>query len=227
MSHLVVRKAGPEGRFKREWKWDPEERCLRNDDLGVNCRVVDAVDEETGEVKYEAVALESRRIELHTVVRKDDLHFGFVFHRRFHVIPPEISAREWERDPSKTLSVLEYGTGVEEYEASHGLALNNLEEVLEEIGLAVLEAVRIGFQKESPPLGGPAYEHFAVLVGRESSGRAKEANEEISHVKFFPPEEVRKIPTICGITRGSLWAFRSWGLEQDPDSLWYEAAVRL
>lgn len=227
MGCLVVRKAGPEGRFTRQWKWDPDERCLRNDDLGVNRRVVDMVDEKTGEVKYEAVALESRRIELHTVVRKDDVHFGFVLHRRATVIPPEVSSREFARDPNRVLSVLEYGTGIEEYEASHGLAMNRLEEVLEEIGLAVVQAVPIGFVKESPSLGGPAHEHFAVMVGREASGHAKEANEEISHVRFFPPEEVRRVKTICGLTKASLWSFRSWGLEQDHDSFWYEAAARL
>ncbi len=228
MGRLVVRRAGLEGRFTRNgWRWNAGERCLENLDLGVRRRVVDMVDEETGEVKYEAVALESRRVELHTVVRKDDLHFGFVFHRRATVIPPEVSSWEFAEDSMQVLSVLEYGTGIEEYEASHGLARNKLEEVLEEIGLAVIMAMPIGFVKESPPLGGVAHEHFAVMVGHEASGHAKEENEEISHVRFFPPEEVRKVKTICGLTKASLWGFRSWGLEQDSHSFWYEAACRL
>ena len=113
MGHLVVRRAGPEGRFEKQWKWYPEERRLENAIHGAAIQVIDAVDETTGEVAYEGIAIESRRGELHTVIRNDDLHFGFVFHRRFSVIPPGVSSREFAEDPGRILSVLKPGTGIE------------------------------------------------------------------------------------------------------------------
>ncbi|MBI1975353.1 MAG: hypothetical protein HYS57_03265 [Parcubacteria group bacterium] len=227
MVRLVVRRPGPEGRFEKQWLWIPEQRRLENLIHGAAIQVFDAVDEVTGEVMHEGIALESRRAELHVVVREEDQHFGFVFHRRLSVIPPVVSVRLFSEDPNRILSVFDWAAGIEEYEASHGLARNRLEEVLQEMGLAVHDSVHIGAIKDTPPIGGIAHELFAVKVGRESSGQAPERGEEISHVRFFPPEEVKGIQTICGLTQSSLWRFRSWGLSQPRDSFWYSAASRL
>lgn len=227
MEKFVVRRAGPEDRFPKQWKWDPEQRRLENKLHGCAVQVFDAVREVDGEVVYEGIALESRRVEIHLVVRQDDLNIGFVFHRRLSVIPPIISTTLFEKDSGRILSVLEHGLGIEEYETSHGLARNKLEEVLQEIGLKIINAEQIGFIKDSPSLGGVAHELFAVIVGRESSGESPEMNEEIQYVKFFPPEEVRNIQTICGLTQSALWRFRCWGLAQDAESFWNKVTVRL
>jgi len=224
---LVVRPPGPEGRFQKQWRWIPERRRLENALHGAAVQVFDAVDEVTGKVEYEGIAIESRRIELHVVVRQDDHHVGLVSHRRLSVIPPNVSAAEFAKNPERILSVLEYGSGMDEYEASHGLAVTPLEEVGQEIGLKVIVAESIGFIKESPPLGGVAHELFAVVVGRESSGETPEPNEEIHCVKFFPPEKVKNIETICGVTQAALWRFRSWGLAQARGTIWSEVASRL
>lgn len=200
---------------------------MENLEHGCRIQVFDATDEETSKVMYEEFALESRRVEIHVVMREDDLNVGFVFHRRLSVIPTEVSLAKFAEDPGQILSVVEYGTGIEEYEASHGLARNRLEEVLQEMGLKVIKAESIGFVKDSPSLGGIAHELFAVMVGRESSGEYPEKTEEIYHVKFFPPEAVRNVQTICGLTQAALWRFRSWGLSQSISSFWYKVAVRL
>ena len=227
MSRLVVRPPGPEGRFKKQWRWDPQRRRLENAEHGAAIQVIDAVNADSGEVAYEGIVIESRRCELHIPVRRDDMSIGFVFHRRFSVIPPEISTREFAADPGQILSVIQFGTGIEEYEACHGLAISRLEEVLQEIGCKVAGFERIGCVKESPPLGGIGHEFFAVEVNREPSGEILEANEEISHVKFFPAREVRNIQTMCGLTQAALWRFRVWGLGQDKGSLWREVASEL
>ena len=78
MKKLVVRPAGPEDRFEKQWKWVPERRRLENTAHGAAVQVFDAVDEETGEVAYEGIAIESRRIEIHIVVRQEDYNIGFV-----------------------------------------------------------------------------------------------------------------------------------------------------
>lgn len=153
MKRLVVGCPGAEDRFSKQWKWIAERRRLENSGLGVAIQVFDALDAESEEVAYEGIAIESRRIELHVVVREDDRHIGLVLHRRLSVIPPEVSKREFGKNPSGILSVLEHATGIEEYEASHGLAEDPLEEIRQEFGLHVIEAELIGFVKESPPLG--------------------------------------------------------------------------
>lgn len=233
---IVMRLAGPEDRKELKgkfWKCDGERRRLGNDVFGVSYQVIDAVSAETGEVLYEKVSLQGPRTEMHVVVRNDDSHFGFVYHGRFDVIKPEYSVAQYAEHPERAISVLEAawngGTGIEEYQVAHGLAKNRLEEVLEEIGLQWIEAAPIGFVHAIPPLGGSAHQLFAVKVGREASGKKPEKHEEIGHVRFFPPEEVRKVlsNTICGMTKGALWTFRSWGLEQPGGSFWHRAAMRL
>ncbi|MBI3589593.1 MAG: hypothetical protein HY093_04260 [Candidatus Liptonbacteria bacterium] len=226
-TRLIVRPPGPESRFGKQWRWDPRKRRLENAIHGAAIQIIDAVNVSTGEVAYEGIAIESRRGELHIVIRQSDGHLGFVFHRRFSVIPPEISAVAFARDPSQILGVLKYGSGIEEYEAVHGLALTPLEKVLEEMRLKVVEAASIGFVHALPALSGAAHELFATLVGLGSSGSHPEPNEEIDHVRFFPPEEVRKIKTICSLTQAALWRFRCWGLIQSPDSIWYQTASQL
>lgn len=221
------------GRFTKEWKWNAERRCLENLQHGCTIQVIDAVDEATGEVAYEGIVIESQRIEMDVVVRQEDGYFGFVYHRRFSVIKPAYSIVKFAKNPTQIISVVEAAqkdsAGIEEYQIVHGLAKARFEEVLEEIGLQWIVAEPIGFVKESPPLGGPAHELFAVMVGRKTSGHQLELNEEISHVKFFPPEKVREVleKTICGMTKAALWTFRSWGLKQSKYSFWHSAAVRL
>lgn len=233
MKRLIARLVGSEGRFLKQWKWDSQRRRLENKEHGAAIQVIDAVDEATGEVCYEGIVIESRRVEMHVVIREDDSHFGFVYHRRFSVIDPHFSVLKFTENPMQIISVVESArenkTGIEEYQVSHGLAKEKLEEVLEEMGLQWIEAVPIGFVKDSPPLGGVAHELFAVKVGRESSGHAPEKHEEIGHVRFFPPEQVKYnlSTTICGMTKGAIWTFRSWGLEQPRRSFWHKAAVRL
>ena len=228
MSRLVVRPPGPEGRFARQWQWIPQRRRLENGAHGAAIQVFDATDETTGEVRYEGIAIESRRTELHIVVRQRDGHLGLLFQRRLSVIPPEISAAEFARDPTAIPSVLQHATGIEEYETSHGLAVLRLEEVGQEIGLRVVAAVTIGFVKESPSLGGVAHELSAVMVSDEPSGQMPAQDEEILRVVFFPPEEVRHIETICGLTQAALWRFRSWGLaDARRGTIWSEVASRL
>lgn len=189
--------------------------------------MVDAVNSRTGETAYEGIVLESRRGEINIPVRRDDLSIGLVFHRRYSVVPPEVSEREFAENPGKILSVLKHGTGIEEYEIAHGLARNRLEEALEEIGCAIVGAEHIGFIKESPPLGGIAHELFAIEVNREPSGKGPGADEEIHHVRFFPAREVRSIETICGLTQAALWRFRVWGFTQDKNTLWHQVASEL
>jgi len=227
MKKYVVRPPGREDRFEKQWKWIPERRRLENAVHGAAIQVYDATDSETGEVLYEGIALESRRVELSVIIREDDMHFGFVFHRRLSVIPSEVSMRLFLEDPNQILSIFEYASGIEEYEASHGLARNRLEEVLQEIGLAVLDAVHIGAVKESPSLGGIAHELFAVKVGREDSGEHIERGEEIYHVRFFPATEVNNIQTICALTQAALWRFRAWSLLREEGSFWRIAAASL
>ena len=233
MKKLIARLAGPEGRFLKQWKWDSQRRRLENKEHGAAIQVIDAVDEATGEVCYEGIVLESRRVEMDVLIREDDGHFGFVYHRRFSVIKPEFSVSKFAENPMQIISVVEAAregnTGIEEYQIIHGLAKEKLEEVLEEAGLQWIEAESIGFVKDSPSLGGVAHELFAVKVGRESSGRVPEKYEEIGHMGFFPPEQVKYIlsKTICGMTKGAVWTFRSWGLAQSRGSFWHKAAARL
>jgi hypothetical protein len=143
------------------------------------------------------------------------------------VIPPDISAAEFAKNPAQVLSVIQHGTGIEEYEASHGLATRPFEEVRQEMGLRVLRAEPIGFVKESPSLGGVAHELFAVLVGHQPSGDEPEPNEQIRLVEFFSPEEVKNVKTICGLTQAALWRFRSWALTESTDPIWREVASKL
>ena len=76
-------------------------------------------------------------------------------------------------------------------------------------------------------MGGSSHELFAVLVGHDPSGELPEPNEEIRQVKFFPPEEVKRVETICGLTQAALWRFRSWGLTDCRKPIWREVASRL
>lgn len=98
MRKLVVMPPGPEGRFTKQWKWNPEKRTLENLELGIRCQVVDVAFEDNGEIHHEGVILLSRRIELHVAVRSDN-HVGLVYHRREKVIPPEISQKIFAEDP--------------------------------------------------------------------------------------------------------------------------------
>lgn len=226
MKTLVIRPPGPEGRFAKEWRWDPQRRRLENRLLGVAYQVVDVVEEDSGVVHHEGVIIVSRRIELHVVVRAD-LHLGFVLHRREKVIQVEAFERFFADNPGEIPDLFALPTGIEQHECAHGLALHRLEEVLEEIGLAVEEAVQIGHVKDSMPLGGVAHALFAVRVGDRPSGHRPEAGEQIRRVDFFPAEQVRQIQTICGLTQGALWRFRCWGLTQEEGSFWRQVAQRL
>lgn len=223
---LVVRLPGSEDRFEKQWKWDPVRRRLENTMLGVAYQVVDVGFEDSSAVHHEGVIILSRRIELHVVVR-EDMHLGFVFHRQEKVIQPAACEALFAKDPGAIPDIFTLPTGIEEYECAHGLALHRLEEVLEEVGLAIEEATQIGHVKDSPSLGGVAHALFAVKVGVQSSGKHPEDGEQIRRVDFFPPEEVRNIQTICGLTQASLWRFRSWGLTQSDGSFWKAVAVRL
>jgi hypothetical protein len=223
MKRLEVR---PPGNIENDWKWNSKKRRLENIDLGVAIQVFNAFDPISHKTEYEGIAIESRRCELHIVVNHHD-ELGFVFHRRLSVIPPEDSSKEFKVNPKAVLSVLRGNVGIEQYEACHGLAASPGEEVREELGLAIEEKIPIGFVKDSPPLGGIAHELFAVKVGSTPSNEKPESNEQIVDVKFFPPEEVKNIETICGLTQAALWRFRSWGLAQSKDTFWNKIASRL
>ncbi len=222
---LVVRPAGPEGRFAKQWVFDRERRCLENRVLGVRYQVVDVVNEATSLVHHEGVLLLSRRIELNIVVDEDGA-IGLVYIRREKVVPPEAAEELWDRDAQGVPGV-ELVTGISEYELPHGLASRKGEEAEEEIGRKIMRIDRIGTIKESPPSGGAGHLFFAVKCGAESSGKFAEAGEQIRQVKFFSPEVVRHIPTICGITQAGLWRFRAWGLARKPDDFYRSVAERL
>jgi len=223
MKRLEIRSPG---KTEKDWKWNAGERRLENARHGAAIQVFDAVDPETQETKYEGIAIESRRCELHIVVN-ENRELGFVFHRRLSVIPPNVSEEEFRSNPGNIMNVLKGKVGIEEYEACHGLAKSPGEEVRQEFGLAPEEMIRIGFVKDSPPLGGVAHELFATKVGHASSNEKPERNEEIEYVKFFPPEDVKHIDTICGLTQAALWRFRLWGLAQSKGTLWHDVASRL
>lgn len=223
MKRLEVR---PPGKTEKDWKWSSRKRRLENINLGVAIQVFDAVDPKTQKTVYEGIAIESRRCELH-IVANHHHELGFVFHRRLSVIPPELSYEEFKTDSKIVLSVLQGKAGIEEYEACHGLAASPGEEVREELGLAIEEIIPIGFVKDSPPLGGIAHELFAVKVGCAPSNDEPEPNEQIVNVKFFPPEDVKDIETICALTQAALWRFRLWGLAQSKDTCWNDIASRL
>lgn len=226
MRKLVVRPPGLEDRFPaKQWKWDLTTRALVNEGLGVRQQVVDVVYEDTGEFHHEGVVILSRRIEIHVVIR-DDGHVGLVYHRREKMVPPEVSSALFAKDPMALPSIMDVA-GIEEYETVHGLAAKRFEEAEEETGYCVAESVAIGFVKDSPSLGGVAHELFATILSRKQSDAKREEGEQIMGIKFFPPEEVRNVPTICGLTQASLWRFRAWGLKQPTDSLWYTTASRL
>lgn len=225
MRKLVVRQPGPEGRFQKEWKWNPQKRALENLSLGVTFQVVDVVFEDTGEIKHEGIVPLSRRAELHVVVRNDG-YIGMVHHRRELVIPPSVSQQIFSTDPSK-IPEIQHIQGIEEYECPRGLAVRKLEEAEEEVGSKIAEAHHIGFIIDSSSLGGTPYILFATLLSPCSSGKKPEVGEQIIGITFFPPDEVRNIPTICGITQAALWRFRAWGLNQPRDSFWYSVAEKL
>lgn len=227
VARLVIRPCGPEGRFEKEWKWHPDKRRLDNAVLGVAYQVVDVVNEETGAVHHEAVIYVSRRIELHVIIRDCDGYVGLLTHRREKVIPPAVTEAIFAEDPRRIPDVLVHATGITQYECPHGLAVHELEEAEEETGFAVVEAAHIGFVKESPCQGGVAHKLYATRVSDLPSGKGLEEGEQVLGITFFPPEEIRDLPTICGMTQAALWRFRSWGLSQEPGARWHETARRL
>jgi len=160
-------------------------------------------------------------------VAREDLHLGFVLHRREKVIQSAAFEALFAEDPGAIPDIFRLSTGIEEYECAHGLALHRLEEVLEEIGLEAVEAVQIGHVKDSPPSGGVAHALFAIKVGAQPSGHSPEPGEQIRRVDFFPAEQVREIQTICALTQGALWRVRAWGLTQTRGSFWHTIASRL
>jgi len=227
VAKLILRPCGPEGRFKKEWKWHADRRRLENAVLGVAYQIVDVVNEETGAVHHEGVVYVSRRIELHVILRDRDGHVGLLTHRREKVIPPETTEAIFAADPRHIPDPLVHASGITQYECPHGLAVRELEEAEEETGFAVVEAAHIGFVKESPCQGGVAHKLFATRVSDLPSGEGPEEGEQILGITFFPPEEVREAPTICGMTQAALWRFRSWGLRERSDTFWHEVAARL
>jgi len=225
MRKLVVVSPGPEGRFEKQWKWNPKNRTLENLVLGVSYQVVDVVFEDNKEIHHEGVILLSRRAEIHVAIRSDS-YIGLVYHRREKVIPPEVSQKIFEKDSSQ-IPGIEHVLGIEEYECPHGLALEKLVEAEEETGYKIVETEHVGFIKDSPPGGGIAHVLFATLLSSKRSDKTLEAGEQIMGFKFFLPEEVKNIPTICGLTQAALWRFRSWGLKQPESSVWHVTANRM
>lgn len=227
MRELVIHPPGPEDRFEKQWKWDPQLRRLENTRLGVAIQVVDVCYRDTGEVHHEGQIIVGRRQELHVVIRAQDGAIAFVQHRREKVIRPEVAEAFFREHPGEIPDLFALETGIEQLEAPHGLALHELEEVEEEIGRKVITSARIGFLKDSPPLGGVPHLLYAVAVGDQLSGKDREAGEQIRRVVFVRPEEVRSVQTICALTQGALWRFRCWGLEQPAGSVWNNVARRL
>jgi hypothetical protein len=90
MRRLIVKPAGSEDRFEKQWKWNAKRRTLENHELGVIFQVVDIAYQDTGKIHHEGFVILSRRTELHVAVR-DDGQIGLVFHRRENVIPPPIA----------------------------------------------------------------------------------------------------------------------------------------
>lgn len=225
MRKLKVMPPGSEGRFTKQWKWNPEKRALENLELGIKYQVVDVVFDDNGEVHHEGVILLSRRIELHVVVRSDG-YVGLVYHRREKVIPPRVSQAIFALDPSRIPDIVHI-QGIEEYECPHGLALKEFEEAEEETGYKITEARHVGFVKDSPAVGGVSHILFASLLSSRKFGKALETGEQIMGFRFFPPEKVKNVQTICGITQAALWRFRAWGLNQPEESVWYRTALRM
>ncbi len=229
MKKLVIWAPGPEDRFEKQWKFDPDRRRLENPIHGAAYQVVDAVDEETGRVSHEAVVGISRRAEAHVVVRENDQHLGFVLHRRYGVIDPTASEthRFFEEHPTEIPDIFSLPTGIEHLEVVQGLAGTVYEEMGEEIGLAVIEGEPFGVINHHPSMAATSHFLYAVKVGDRPSQRQRDPDEQIRRVEFFAPEAVRNIQTICGFTQGVLWRFRCWGLEQPVGSFWREIASRL
>lgn len=225
MRKLVVRPSGPEGCLEKQWKVDKDRRVLENAPFGVKYQVVSVVYEDTGELHHEGVIVLSRRCELHIVIRGDG-HIGLVFHRREKVIPPEVAQEFFKENPSGTPDV-SHVKGIEQFECPHGLAIKALVEAEEETGYAISEAVHVGFIKESPSMGGIAHVFYATRLSNRPSGKKIEEGEQVMGIRFFPPEEIRNVQTICGLTQAALWRFRCWGLKQASGSFWNDVAVRL
>ncbi len=223
---LVVKRPGAEGRFVKQWKWDPKKRRLENARLGAAVQVVDVVAAKGGRVHHEAILLFHRRAELCVVVRRRDGAIGLVFHRREGLVPPKRILEIARRD-SRALPKIEDVKGISEYECPHGLAHRPLAEVLEEIGFKVHRAERIGFIKDDTGLGGSLHLLYAVEVDGESSGQCPEPGEQIMSVAFFTPEKICAVKTVCGLTQAALWRFRVWGLKQKSGIVWRKAAERL
>lgn len=221
-----MRKPGKEDRLEKQWKWDAKKRRLANVRLGAAIQVVDAVEAKSGRLHHEGLLLLGRRAELCVVVRESDGTVGFVWHRREGTVPAARVAALAKRDPL-ALPTIEDAIGISEYEFPHGLTHRPLAEVLEEVGLTVRKSKHIGFVKDNTGIGGGMHLLYAVTVGGETSARCPEPGEQIARVKFFPPEKVREIKTVCGLTQAALWRFRAWGLGQPGETLWRRVAERL
>lgn len=224
---LAVRPPRAEDSHEKQWKWDAQRRALYNTKMPVAFQVVDVFDTVSGAWTHEGVVLLSGQIHL-SVVAHENGRIGLIRIRREKVAPPSISDLFFEKNPSGILGI-EHILGVEEYECPHGLALKSSEEVEEEMGLKPLEIRRIGYVNALPPNLAGSHVLTAVKVGDLPSGKRPDASEQIRKVEFFEPEEVRNVlkSTVCGLTKGALWTFRSWGLEQAAGSLWKNIAERL
>lgn len=226
MRKLVVRLPGKEDRLKRQWKWNPKKRAVENRDLGVIFQVVDVIHQDTEEIHHEGFVILSRRIELHIVAR-DDGYIGLVFHRREKTIPPIVAEKFFLKNPNKTPNI-SHIKGIEQFECPHGIAVQALAEAEEETGYKVNGAISIGFVKESPSWGGVAHVLYATRLSKNvASVKNKENGEQIMDIKFFSPEKIGDIQTICGLTQAALWRFRLWGLKQPKKSFWYSIAAKL
>lgn len=225
MRKLVVKPAGPEDRLEKQWKWHPKRRALENRQLGVNFQVVDIAYEGTGKIHHEGFVILSRRMELHVAIRNDG-QIGLVFHRREKMIPPDVAEKFFLKNPNLPPDI-SHIKGIEQFECPHGIAVQALTEAKEETGYEIAEAIPIGFIKESPSWGGIAHVLYATRLNKNiSSESGKEDGEQIIDIKFFPPEEIKNVKTICGLTQAALWRFRCWGLTQPKKSFWYSIAVR-
>lgn len=225
MRRLVVKPPGKEDRLEKQWKWNPKRRAVENQALGVIFQVVDVDYKDTDKLHHEGFVILSRRTELHTIVR-DDGCIGLIFHHREKMISPAIAEKFFKKDPN-SIPDISHITGLEQFECPHGIAIQALAEAKEETGYEVTEAILIGFIKESPSWGGVAHVLYATKLSKMSSSAKKEDGEQVMNIQFFPPEEIKNIKTICGLTQAALWRFRSWGLARSKKSFWRSIAVRL
>ena len=224
---LRIAPAGAAGKRKPQWRWNAKRRRLENVSFGAVFQVVDVVDRHSGALHHEAVMLLARRAEVHVVIRERDHALGFVRQRRELVVDPDALLQFSDAHPGSLPDPFSLKTGVELLECVQGLARRPCEEVLQEMGLRVRRAKRLGIIKENPGLGGVGHQLYATVVSDQHVPVCPEPGEQIHDVVFVAPGAVRTMQTICGLTQGALWRFRQWGLAQRSATLWYRVAEKM